>query len=68
MFDWLFGFVGVSDGLITYTVEVYEDGKLTQTLSVRAKHGFDAVDKVSDSLPKPTCRQRHIKCLNCIPY
>jgi|GEM_PF-2344987 hypothetical protein len=65
MFDWLFG---VSDGLTTYTVEVYEDGKLTKTLSVRAEHGFDAVDKVSDSLPRPTGKCRQIKCLNCIPY
>jgi len=64
MLDWLFG---SADGLNTYTIEVYEDGELTQTLLVRAKHGFDAVDKVFDTLPKPSCRQRHIKCLNCIP-
>ena len=51
-----------------YTVEVYEDGKLDQVLSVEAENGFDAVDKVADNLPPLTSRRRRIKCLNCIPH
>ena len=62
----MFGFL-FNDGLKTYTVEVYEDERLDQTLSVQAKNGFDAVDKVANSLSKPTSNLRRIKCLNCTP-
>jgi len=61
-------FRGSLSSLKTYTVEVYEDGKLDKILQIEAENGFDAVDKVADSLPKPTGKLRRIKCLNCIPY
>ena len=62
-----FGLFSSSSSLKTYTVEVRENGVLTQTLSVDAENGFEAVDKVYDSLPKPR-GLRNIKCLNCISF